>query len=263
MKKHRLKKSVGIFAMLAVAVGLLIFSSVGGARAALTYYSQTYTSQFEMFDIGITLLENGKEVHQRNYVKDKRDFVEQYDKRLLTSLIEYGTDTQSAKFAFGKKYKEELAVANTGTIDEYVRLTVRKYWVDANGKKRTDLDPKLINLHFAGNANWLVDESYTNADTERTTLIYKTPLKKGEKTEAATDWITVDSAIKAVVDKKTTETKTDGTIVTTTTYTYNGLKFVLEAEAEGVQTHNAEDAIKSAWGRDVSVAADGTLSLNK
>ena len=261
MKKHRLKKSVAIFAMLAVAVGLLIFSSVGGARAALTYYSQTYTSQFEMFDIGITLLENGKEVHRRNYVKDKRDFVEEFNQKLLTVLTEYGTDTPSDKFAFGKKYKEELAVANSGTIDEYVRLTVRKYWVNADGTKRTDLDPKLINLHFTGNANWLVDESYTNANTERTTLIYKTPLKQGQKTEPATDWITVDSAIKTVVDKKTTETKTDGTIVTTTTYTYNGLKFVLEAEAEGVQTHNAVDAIKSAWGRDVSVAADGTLSL--
>ena len=70
----------------------------------------------------------------------------------------------------------------------------------------------------------------------------------------------MDSAVKAVVDKVTTEKKGKTTIITTT-YTYNGLRFVLEAEAEGVQTHNAVDAIKSAWGRDVNIAEDGTRSL--
>ena len=41
----------------------------------------------------------------------------------------------------------------------------------------------------------------------------------------------------------------------------DGLRFMLEAEVNAVQTHNAEDAIKSAWGVDVSVGADGSLSL--
>ena len=262
MKKHKLKKSVGIFAMLALAVGLLAYSTVGGTRAALTYYSQTYTSQFEMFDIGITLLENGTEVHQRNYSKDSRDFTEKFSQQLLTTLTEVGTGKTSDKFEFGKKYKEELTVANTGTIDEYVRLTVRKYWVNADGKtKRTDLDPKLINVHFTNDPNWLVDSAYTDSSTERTTLIYSTPLKKGEMTEPATDWVTVDSAIKAVVSEVKTEKTADGMTIVTTTYTYNGLRFVVEAEAEGVQTHNAVDAIKSAWGRNVAVDASGRLSL--
>ena len=249
MKKHKLKKSVGIFAMLALAVGLLAYSTVGGTRAALTYYSQTYTSQFEMFDIGITLLENGTEVHQRNYSKDSRDFVENFNQQLLTTLTEVGTGKTSDKFEFGKKYKEELTVANTGTIDEYVRLTVRKYWVNADGKtKRTDLDPSLINVHFTNDPNWLVDSAYTDSSTERTTLIYNTPLKKGEM-------------IKAVVSEVKTEKTADGMTIVTTTYTYNGLRFVVEAEAEGVQTHNAVDAIKSAWGRNVAVDASGRLSL--
>ena len=35
----------------------------------------------------------------------------------------------------------------------------------------------------------------------------------------------------------------------------------LEAEADAVQTHNAAEAIKSAWGVDVNVSEDGSLSL--
>ena len=45
-------------------------------------------------------------------------------------------------------------------------------------------------------------------------------------------------------------------------YTYNGYTFTLDAEVDAVQTHNAKDAIKSAWGIDVSVNDDETeLSL--
>ena len=39
------------------------------------------------------------------------------------------------------------------------------------------------------------------------------------------------------------------------------MNFNLEAEVDAVQTHNAKDAIKSAWGIDVNVASDGTISL--
>ena len=79
-------------------------------------------------------------------------------------------------------------------------------------------------------------------------------MKKGEETDPATDWITVDSAIKAVVETvTTTKDETTGMTTIVTTYSYDGLKFVLEAEAEGVQTHNAQDAIHSAWGRKVTI----------
>lgn len=47
----------------------------------------------------------------------------------------------------------------------------------------------------------------------------------------------------------------------TFTYAYNGYTFQLDAEVHAVQTHNAQEAIKSAWGVDVEVDADGTLRL--
>ena len=253
MKKHRLKKSVGIFAMLAVAVGLLIFSSVGGARAALTYYSETYTSQFEMFDIGITLNENGNPVHRRNFDKEKREFVTAFNQTLLNHIT---------KFDFGQKYEEVLTVSNSGTIDEYVRLTIRRYWEDTTSGKRLDLDPSLINIHLVEGTPWILDKQYSDAMPERIVLYYSKPIASGVTTVGATDWITVDKAVQANVKtvKSETDPVTNKTVITTT-YTYDGLNFVLEAEAEGVQTHNAKDAIKSAWGRDVNIAEDGTLSL--
>ena len=37
--------------------------------------------------------------------------------------------------------------------------------------------------------------------------------------------------------------------VTRYVYAYNGLGFVLDVEVDAVQTHNAHDAMTSAWGR--------------
>ena len=44
-------------------------------------------------------------------------------------------------------------------------------------------------------------------------------------------------------------------------YKYNGYSFVVEAEVQAIQTHNAVDAIKSAWGVDATIT-DGKLTVN-
>ena len=49
----------------------------------------------------------------------------------------------------------------------------------------------------------------------------------------------------------------DNTI--TYSYKYDGYTFHVDAEVDAVQTHNAKDAIKSAWGVDVSVNDDETV----
>ena len=48
-------------------------------------------------------------------------------------------------------------------------------------------------------------------------------------------------------------TEENGHKTITTTYVYDGYKFKVEAEVDAVQTHNAQDAIKSAWGVDVNL----------
>ena len=44
------------------------------------------------------------------------------------------------------------------------------------------------------------------------------------------------------------------------TYKYDGYSFHVDAEVDAVQTHNAQEAIKSAWGVDVSVNDDETVN---
>jgi hypothetical protein len=58
-----------------------------------------------------------------------------------------------------------------------------------------------------------------------------------------------------------TKTISDDGKTITTSYDYDGWQFCIEAAVDAVQDHNAEDAIKSAWGRDVTISG-GTLQLD-
>ena len=57
-------------------------------------------------------------------------------------------------------------------------------------------------------------------------------------------------------------TQTQEGNVITTTYDYEGVTLNLEAEVDVVQTHNAEDAILSAWGRKVSLSGTDISSIS-
>ena len=104
---------------------LLLFSgSIGGARAALTYYSENYTSRVQMYDIGVTLLENGEAVSWRNFDGEKGAWNEEQG-ALLGNMLGEGE-----KLRLGQAYPEELKVQNTGSIGQYVRVTIYRYWVD-------------------------------------------------------------------------------------------------------------------------------------
>ena len=65
--------------------------------------------------------------------------------------------------------------------------------------------------------------------------------------------------------RKVSETRTEtaeGTVITTS-FAYDGYRFNIKVEADAVQTHNAAEAVNSAWGVDVSIGADGSLSLTR
>lgn len=244
-----MKKKLSLV-LIALALVLLGGSIVGSARAALTYYSEDYVAQMDVKSIGVSLVENDNVVSWRDYLH-KDDAWTQKTGELLTNLL--GKDE---KLIFGKQYKEELAVTNSGSIDEYVRVTVHRYWVDcdesgkATGKKRTDMDPVLIDLNFPEGSGWLVDKSASTP--ERTVLYYNRPLPSGATSALFADTLAIDSSVLNVVTKGTNSAQP---------YFYQDVQFMIEAEVDAVQTHNAEDAIKSAWGVDVSVGSDGSLSL--
>lgn len=235
----------GTMAVFGAAVVLLLFSSVGGARAALTYYSENHMTEIETQRINVALLEDGKPVNDENA-----------DGELLQGLVSAGE-----KFEIGKTYPESLSVQNTGEIDQYVRVTVYRYWVDEKGNKVKDVDPDYIklmpDLEEPGTDGWWVD---TDASTrERTVIYYKKPLVgsasgsigESETTPFATH-LKVSEDVGAIV------TKDDSGKIS---FDYQGLKFQVKVDVDAVQTHNAEDAILSSWGKNVTVNEDGSLNF--
>lgn len=265
--------TVGMFGL---AAALLLGSAVGGARAALTYTSDYYRSSVEMYDIGVSLYERSgnnepKRVSWRDYDVDQSGYWDDgrhsdgEGNSLLTDLL-VQEDGTGEELQLGKKYPEELYVVNTGAIDQYVRVTLYKYWLDAEGKKLPELSPGLIELHLINcgqEGSWIVDEA--SATKERTVLYYRHVLKAaGEgvreeetRSDPLCDYLRIDSSVADKVSQEVTEE--GGYTTITTTYLYDGAEFRIEAQVDAVQTHSAKDAIWSAWGREVEIDGDGTL----
>ena len=263
-------------ALFAVAAGLLLFSTIGGAYAALKYFSETYVGQIELQDIGVTLMEKGehddaaKAVAYRDYTKDTQDDWKETEGETHTGVLLSGMLAEDEVFVPGKTYKEEISCANTGTIDQYVRIILTKYWTDPEGNKvftkekdtdytTPELTPDLIKFTFPNNGTWLLDTQNSSETEERQIYYYSKLLPAGSDTTGTplTDTLTVDPS----VTLRTTKTISDDGKTITTSYDYDGWQFCIEATVDAVQDHNAEDAIKSAWGRDVTIS-DGTLQLD-
>lgn len=254
-----------------VGVVLLLSGTVGGARAALTYYSENYTSRVRMYDIGVTLIENEQVVAWRDFDGEAGEWDEKRGV-LLEDLLR-----EDEVLRLGKAYQEELKVRNTGSIGQYVRVTIYRYWIDCDpashpegidprtvhteeGERRRDLDPGYIELHLLEGNGWLVD--HASSTPERTVLYYDTVLEAGAETTLFADTLTISGQIAAKVTQEVSSRTEGGRTYTTvtSTYDYNGVEFRVEAKVDAVQEHNAEAAIGSAWGRNVTVT-DGRLSL--
>ena len=217
--------------LFAAALVLLLFGSIGGALAALAYRlegEKGYTAEIAMLSTDVQVLEQGRAV----------------------SALSFGES--DGRVIPGKKYDEELSVGNSGEIDEYVRVVIRRCWKDG-GEKDAALDPGRIALHLLTEGSGWVEDT-TARTAERTVLYYTRPLAAGAATSAFCDTLTLDTAVQTLV-------KQEGSNMTTTTFLYDGKTLCLEIEADGVQTHHAADAILSAWGRRVSIDESGTLSL--
>ena len=250
--KEFLKSSTVNITIFVLAVVLLLFSSVGGARAALTYVSEYYSTRVQMYDIGVTLEENGKAVSKRDYNSKSNGSWDEETGELLTNMLGKDEDLK-----IGKAYQEELTVKNSGTIDQYVRVSIYRYWLDKDGNKMQELSPELIDLNLVNSSDWVVDKDASTS--ERTVLYYTKLLKAGKSSSPLSDTLAIDNMIATKVSQ-TTETNANGLKTITTTYDYDGVTFNLEAKVDAVQDHNAEDAIWSAWGRKVAIS-NNTLRL--
>ncbi len=224
-----------------IAVLLLLFSSLGGARAALTYSTEAnaYTNEIGMMSTGISLYENGNPV---------------------SGTLLDGFGESDGTVIPGKNYDEEVYVVNSGSaadgdVDEYVRVVIYVYWADEKDEKAPELDASFIAPQII-EGDWIKDDSACT--DERTVLYYSKVLAPGESTTPFMNKLMVKENVLYTV----TQTGT-GTSSTLTNFFYDGKQVCLEIEADAVQSHHAQDAILSAWGRSVSIdEASGTLRLN-
>ncbi len=263
MKKiFRSRMMTGVLFLLAVV--LLFAGTLGTTQAALTIRSNDYLSAFDLDHIGVRLLENGKEVAFRTYGSTAASgFTEKQDGNIV--LDNLGSDKE---VKIGKQYPCAIAAQNTGTIDEYIRVTIRKYWVkdvsssgnkgffnsvtDAQPTKITDdiYDPAYLLLSYKGSAynsaNWYKDDSFS---TECDVYYYKGTVAPDGLTAPLFDTFAVSSEITKykMVNVIAAENKT------IYTYAFDGYGFVIEAEVDAVQTHHAKAAITSAWGTSAAI----------
>ena len=238
MKKFRefLSKPAVTAVLFALALLLLGSSTVAGARAALNIQSEYYNSEVELYDIGVALIEKQaddsfKVVAGKNALMGK------------TSQIGAAIKADG-KLLPGKTYSEVLAVRNTAEINEYVRVSVFKYWQDANGNKVPEMNSEWIKLGFVTGNGWTIDESSTTE--ERTMLYYGTDIAPGMDTTPFLSTVTIDDTVLTKVSQSTSVE--NGVTVIRTTYIYNGNRFCIDVIVDSVQDHNAEQAKISAWG---------------
>ena len=249
MMKKIMRSPVTTVLLFVLAAAMLIPGAIGGTRAVLNAQSQYYRAQVDTQDIGITIMEDDKAVSHRDFTKNA-DW-DTSTGALLGDLI-----AENESFVIGKRYPVEYTLKNSGEIAVFSRVIVYKYWVDANGNKLRDLDPSLIEVELANTGDWITAANDPDSTTERSVYYYKSVLNPGEESSAfisavkVSDWITTNPRIEK------TGPDEEGYVTYTYYYDYNDVYFQLKIEAEGVQTHNAADAILSAWGVKATVSGN-------
>lgn len=231
MKKFKqfISRPVVIGLLFLMAVGLLMGTGIEGTRAVLNEQSSPFHATMSVDSINVALTENGIPVVDNGYRDDDGS-----SGKLSLPEIE-------GKLKLGYMYPEQIAASNTGEIPQFVRITIKKYWMTKENSKRVDLSPALIELKF-NEDGWIKDEK--SSTDEREVYYYASVLEPGQSTSDLTSTLSVSPK---VMSEKTEEN-----------YSYNDLKFCLEASVDAVQNRHAEEAIKSTWGVTASMNGDGT-----
>lgn len=231
-------------AVIAAAAGFVIClvasGVVGNARSALTYFSPDYVAEIQQTHIGVALTEQTGDESQARVVAGDHQLIQ--DEALLLGTNDNG---EANPLQLGVAYPEKLSVRNVSSdMNEYVRLTVRKWWAtgeDAqSAQKASHLNPMFIKLGFdeENAGDWV--HSPNESTPEREVFYYKYMLRAGEDAATpAVESIEVDSALAQAAALK--DTPED----------YSQCWLALSAQVDSVQTSSAPEAARSAWGIDV------------
>lgn len=260
-KKFTKKAIVGLIA----AIVLMAAGAIGtfAAANAPSIQSEEYKAEFYLDHLQVHLLENGEDVCGGQNILDGSSKID-------GEFVQYlgYKDGVLGSVEPGMLYKEELAARNGQDIPIYVRMTVRKYWVKVDkdgtaGDKTTVLEPDLIHLTYGdkdyNTSAWTLDESVSTEESK--TYYYKKSLAGGKDSEVLFDQLIIDNKLaEKEKDEVTTDEKTGVTTIKYI-YKYDGCAFIIEADVQAIQTHNANDAIKSQWGVSNVKASGGKLTV--
>ena len=270
MKKKRSEMSRRSLALLAAAALFLGAGTFAAAKTVFDIQSDYYRAHFYLNHLQVHLIENGKDVCARAGHENDLDSGSKVTGELATTLgYEHkdGKNEVLGSIEPGKLYKEEIAAQNGSDIDEFVRLTIRKYWMepqkDADGNvvndengdpvlvKSSKLKPSRIHLYYKGkegyNSNaWALNKK--EQTTESSTYYYKLDLDPDATTPLLFDKVSIDKDIIDLGEVKTTESQEGGKTIYKYEYQYDDCVFFIEADVQAIQTHNINDAIKSQWG---------------
>lgn len=249
MKFKGTKLSKRTVALLAAAIMLFSTGGIMGVLAEPALTSQDYDATIATNSIEVQLTEDGQDVENGGEIFTKLD----------------------GKVEPGYTYKDAIGVRNSGKAEEFVRVIVRKYWVapetdepteESASGKAMELSPDLIELGLTG--DWTENtKEFTNYP--ETSVYYLNSVLPVGGTATLFNTIRVNESIANIreTDEQTT-VDAEGTKKTIITYkyTYNGYTFYVEAEAQSVQTHHPNDAIKSVWGVQNVTASGTSLKVN-
>ena len=229
--------------VIVLAAGLIFVagSGVGATRAAIAYSNSAESVSFETDHLYVDIQE-----------KQDGKFVS------VTALGLNDVKNQINKdnpLQVEHEYDEDVQIQNTSTgdYDEYVRVLVRKSWVDSNGEKDTRLDPSLIELNTTD--TWMKLDSESTTEGE---VFYCTkPLAKDETVQ----FLDSIEFSRDILNEVTTETVSSGDYtVVKNIYGYDGKTFEIEIRVDAVQAHNAEKSILGAWGVHATVDSNGNIT---
>ena len=237
MKKNRISKRT--IALIAAALVLFAGGTYTGTRAVLNVYSPEHFLIFDTDSQSVQILENGVAATT-----------------LLSDL--------NGKIIPGKENKEEIRAKNiTPDADQFVRIVIRKYWRDADGNKATDIDEKLlgkIKLEFDSTGLWQKNDAETTP--EREVYYYKKVVPGGNVTDSVTEPLTSTLTVDNSVATEPTVSEPDENGVITYSYKLDGYQVCIEAEAQSIQTHSAQKAVRSIWGVTNVTASGSTLTVH-
>lgn len=266
-------------AVLFCAAGLM--GAVATTQAQLTFFSEEHRADIEQTHLGVALVEKtGQEalseespwrIVAKGEAAGTQDIDIPADKegKLLaeTAVDPEGAPTDEllvlggdAHMVPGKTYPELVSVRNASDdMEEYVRVTVRRFWTDDAGNKLPELDPALIELDVNDGYGDAWVHSAEESTPERQVYYLKTRLLAAASEayadpQALITGIRLSTAVAedAFADQlkelglaQTAETP-EGSVLTTMKAHVN-----LFAQVDTVQTNSAVQAAKSAWGVDV------------